>query len=107
MIVMILEKVPTALRGELTRWMIEPRTGVFVGHLSARVRDKLWEKCSNGSRAGGVVQIWSSNTEQHFSLRSAGDTSRLLVENEGLQLIKVPGEIPKAKRLRKPKSKEA
>ena len=106
MVVMILEKVPTALRGELTRWMIEPRTGVFVGHLSARVRDKLWEKCFLGSKAGGVVQIWSTNTEQHFSLRMTGDTSRLLVEVEGLQLIKIPGDFPKGKRLTSGRNKQ-
>jgi CRISPR-associated protein Cas2 len=101
MVVMILEKVPASLRGELTRWMIEPRTGVFIGHLSARVRDLLWEKCCNGSQTGGVVQAWSTNTEQHFALRMAGDTSRLVVDVEGLQLIMVPGESEKAARIRK------
>ncbi len=101
MVVMILEKVPTSLRGELTRWMIEPKTGVFVGHITARVRDKLWEKCVNNSREGGVVQIYSMNNEQHFSIRLAGDTSRLLVEEEGMQLIKIPGEFKKAKRIEK------
>lgn len=90
MMVIILEKVPPSLRGELTRWMIEPQTGVFVGHLSARVRDKLWEKCNQKSQTGGVVQIWSTNNEQHFALRMGGDTSRVLEEVEGLQLIKIP-----------------
>jgi len=101
MVVMILENVPVSLRGELTRWMIEPRSGVFVGRLSARVRDKLWEKCCAGSRTGGGIQLWSTNTEQHFALRMMGDTSRLPMEVEGLELIKVPGEIPKAKRLKR------
>ena len=31
MVVMVLEKVPVSLRGELTRWLIEPHPGVFVG----------------------------------------------------------------------------
>lgn len=106
MVVIVVEKVPASLRGELTRWMIEPQAGVYVGHLSARVRDKLWEKCTGASRAGGVIQIWSTNTEQHFALRMAGDTSRLIEEVEGLQLIKIPGESPKAKRLRKGLEKE-
>ena len=30
MIVMILETVPARVRGELTRWLLEPRTGVFL-----------------------------------------------------------------------------
>ncbi|MGC9346737.1 MAG: type I-E CRISPR-associated endoribonuclease Cas2e [Anaerolineae bacterium] len=90
MIVMILEKVPASVRGELTRWLIEPKTGVFVGHVSARVRDKLWEKCCKSKRLGGVTQIWSTNTEQRFAMRMAGDTTREIVELEGLQLIRIP-----------------
>jgi CRISPR-associated protein Cas2 len=44
MVVMILERVPVGLRGELTWWMLEPKAGVFVGRLSGMVRDLLWEK---------------------------------------------------------------
>jgi CRISPR-associated protein Cas2 len=90
MIVMILEKVPLRLRGELTRWLIEPSTGVFVGHVNAMVRQRLWEKCCKARGAGGIVQLWSTNTEQRFAMRKWGDTSRNIVEVEGLQLIQVP-----------------
>jgi CRISPR-associated protein Cas2 len=90
MVVMILEKVPTSLRGELTRWLIEPHTGIFVGHVNAMVRDRLWDKCCQAKRAGGVVQIWSTNTEQRFRMRAAGDTKRDVVDYDGLQLIRVP-----------------
>jgi CRISPR-associated protein Cas2 len=90
MIVMILEKVPLRLRGELTRWLIEPRSGIFVGHVNAMVRERLWEKCCKARGAGGVVQLWSTNTEQHFKMRMAGDTTRQTVELEGLQLVQVP-----------------
>ena len=90
MIVMILEKVPVGLRGELSRWLLEPKTGVFIGHVSARVRDKLWEKCTKAKRVGGVTQIWSTNNEQRFRMRQVGDTSREIVEMEGLQLVRIP-----------------
>ncbi len=101
MVIMILENTTASLRGELTRWLIEPRTGVFVGHLSARVRDALWNKCQGNSRVGGVIQIWSGNTEQKFQIRSDGDTSRILVDEEGIQLVKIPGIFEKSKRLGK------
>ncbi len=90
MLVMILEKVPARVRGELTHWLLEPKTGVFVGCVSARVRDKLWEKCIQAKGMGGVTQIWSTNTEQRFEMRTAGDTTREIVNFEGLQLIRVP-----------------
>jgi CRISPR-associated protein Cas2 len=90
MMVIILKKAPARLRGELTRWLIEPRPGFFVGHVSALVRDKLWEKCCEKEIVGGVLQIWSTNNEQHFAMRAFGKTERSIVELEGLQLIRVP-----------------
>lgn len=87
---MILEKVPTSLRGELTRWLIEPHAGVFVGQVSALVRDKLWEKCCAKLKEGGAVQIWATNNEQRFAVRTFGTTKREVVDFEGLQLIRLP-----------------
>jgi CRISPR-associated protein Cas2 len=92
MIVMVLESVPSSLRGELTRWLIEPHTGVFVGHVNAMVRDRLWKKCREAKRAGGVIQAWSTNTEQRFEIRMAGTTKRDVVDFDGLQLIRVPSD---------------
>jgi len=90
MVVMVLENVPVSLRGELTRWLIEPHAGVFVGHVNAMVRDRLWDKCCKAKRAGGVVQIWSTNTEQRFKMRAHGNAQREIVEFDGLQLIRLP-----------------
>jgi CRISPR-associated protein Cas2 len=89
-IVMILESVPASLRGELSRWLIEPYPNVFVGNVSAIVRDRLWDKCCKSKRLGGVVQAWSTNTEQRFQMRMAGDTRRAVVDMEGLQLVRIP-----------------
>ncbi len=90
MVVIILEKVSTSLRGELTRWLIEPHPGVFVGHVSGMVRDRLWDKCCERLRDGGVVQMWSTNNEQRFAIRAAGDTRREVIDCEGLNLIRRP-----------------
>ena len=103
MLVMVLENVPPSLRGELTRWLIEPHPGVFVGHVSAMVRDRLWEKCIQKRGDGGLIQVWSTNTEQHFEIRSWGETDRELVNLEGLWLIRRPAK----KTLRKAKRDEA
>ncbi len=101
MMIFVLEKVPVSLRGELTRWLIEPHPGVFIGHVSALVRDKLWEKCCKSKRAGGVVQAWSTNTEQHFQIRMSGNTDRTLIDLEGLQLIRIPNSVDKPAELQK------
>ncbi|MCC7000500.1 MAG: type I-E CRISPR-associated endoribonuclease Cas2, partial [Deltaproteobacteria bacterium] len=39
MLVMILEAVPVSLRGELTRWLTPVTSTVFVGSVSAEVRE--------------------------------------------------------------------
>lgn len=90
MVVMILENVTAAMRGELTRWLLEPHSGVFVGQVNALVRERLWEKCCKriGTNSG-VIQIWTTNTEQHFAMRLHGSTQRSIVELEGLQLVRV------------------
>jgi CRISPR-associated protein Cas2 len=92
MVVMILDKVPVSLRGELTRWLIEPRSCVFVGHVNAMVRDLLWQKCCQRKGAGSVIQIWSTNNEQRFRMRAHGDTRREIVELDGLQLVRLPAD---------------
>lgn len=90
MVVMILERVPTGLRGELTRWFLEPKAGVFVGQVSGMVRDRMWEKACSRARDGGCVMMYSSNTEQGFQIRSHGKTARTIEDFEGLFLVRVP-----------------
>ena len=90
MVVMLLEKVPTSLRGELNRWLIEPSTGVFVGHVSAMVRDKLWDKCCDKLKEGGLIQMWSTNNEQRFEIRTFGQTRRQIVDFDGVKLVRLP-----------------
>jgi CRISPR-associated protein Cas2 len=90
MTVIILERVPVGLRGELTRWMLELHTGVFVGRVSALVRDTLWEHVCKHVREGAAFLIYQMNTEQGFAVRSFGETRRHLVNIEGLTLVKIP-----------------
>jgi CRISPR-associated protein Cas2 len=86
----VLERVPTSLRGELTRWLLEPKTGVFVGKVSAMVRDRLWDRVCRGMKGGAGILIHSSDTEQGFAMRFCGDASRHVVDFEGLALVRIP-----------------
>lgn len=90
MVVLVVEKVSAGLRGEITRWMLEPRTGVFVGSVNAMVREKLWEKVRDSVGSGGALMVFSSNTEQGFIMRSFGATSREIVTLEGMALPLIP-----------------
>ena len=98
MVILICEKVPVSLRGELSRWMIEPKTGVFVGRMSALVRDKLWQRVESKLQGGAAILAYPSNSEQGFVIKSCGDTTRELVDYDGLMLVKIP--TPASKILR-------
>lgn len=60
MIVLSLTDCPPALRGELTRWLLEIHTGVYVGHVSARVRDRIWERVQEYAKSGRATMVFST-----------------------------------------------
>ncbi len=87
MVVLVLERVPKSLRGELARWMVEVDTGVFVGKLSGTVRELLWVKCLQKVNGGRCCLVYRTNNEQGFSIRMAGYEDRLVRDFDGLQLV--------------------
>ena len=95
---MILKKVPASLRGELSRWLIEPETGVFLGNPSARVRDELWQVATKKCKNGSVVQVWTSRSPQGYKYRTYGEPKKRLQDYEGIALVQRP---PKKRRRKK------
>ena len=87
MLVMILEKVPKSLRGALSRWLIEPATGVFVGNPSQRVREELWKTARRKVGDGHVLQLWSTRGPQGFVYRQHGESKRRLEDFDGIALV--------------------
>jgi CRISPR-associated protein Cas2 len=87
MVVILPDRVPESLRGELSLWMLEPKAGVFVGSVSGTVREKLWQRACNSMRGGAGILIHSANNEQGFEIRTWGDPSRSVVDLDGLKLI--------------------
>jgi CRISPR-associated protein Cas2 len=98
MIVFVVEGATPGLRGQLTRWMLEVRAGVFVGALTPRVRDKLWDLIRARSPKGGALLLHHASNEQGFVAHTHGDTSRTILDIEGLQLVRRPLEAPRAVR---------
>lgn len=93
MVVLIIESAPPGLRGELSKWMLQPKKGVFVGNVSAAVRDLLYEKACREVEEGGVTLIYNTNNEQGYAIRTFGDTTRQVEEWEGLFLVRRPNEV--------------
>lgn len=89
MIVLIVENVKPALRGELSRWLFEIKSGIFAGRVSALVRDELWQLIEQKLGKGSAIMIYPQRNEQGFSARMLGNPSRTLTDIEGILLVKV------------------
>ena len=87
MLVIVVENVPHRLRGRLAVWLIEIRAGVYVGDLSARVREMIWAQIEEGIEDGNAIMTWSTNTESGFDFLTLGKNRRLPVEFDGLKLV--------------------
>ncbi|NOQ77520.1 MAG: type I-E CRISPR-associated endoribonuclease Cas2 [Methylococcaceae bacterium] len=87
MLVIVTENVPPRLRGRLAVWLIEIRAGVYVGDLSRKVREMIWQQVEVGIEEGNVIMAWSTNTEAGFDFLTLGENRRLPIELDGLKLV--------------------
>ncbi len=93
MVLIVLEKVPSGLKGELSRWLMEIKSGVFLGKISAMVREELWSICTRKMGKGGFYFVHNWNNEQGFLIRTAGNVSREIVDFDGLLLVRKPAKV--------------
>ena len=87
MLVIVVENVPDRLRGRLAVWLLEIRAGVYVGKLSRRVREMIWETVQQGLGEGNAIMAWTTNTETGYDFLTAGKNRRIPVEFDGTKLV--------------------
>lgn len=88
MLVVVTEAVPPRLRGRLAVWLLEIRAGVYVGDMSRRIREMIWQQVEELAEDGNVVMAWATNTESGFDFVTYGENRRMPVEFDGLRLVK-------------------
>ncbi len=93
MIVVTLSTCPPALRGDLTQWLFEIDTGVYVGHVSSRVREQLWTRICDHVKDGRATMVYSTNTEQRLAYR-VHHTTWIPTDFDGLTLMLRPTAKP-------------
>ncbi|PJJ65188.1 type I-E CRISPR-associated endoribonuclease Cas2e [Compostimonas suwonensis] len=91
MVVLVLTACPSGLRGHLTRWLLEISSGVFVGHVSARVRDLMWERVVELAKDGRAIMIYSARNEQKLAFKVHRHDWKP-VDFDGIQLMLRPSE---------------
>ena len=87
MMVIVLENAPARLRGRMAVWLLEVRTGVYVGNYSVKVREMIWENVLAGIEDGNAVLAWTSPTESGFDFMTTGKNRRIPLEHEGVKLV--------------------
>lgn len=87
--VLVLSAVPEGLRGHVTRWLLEISPGVFVGRLSKRVRERLWDSVTANLKSGRAILVSSAQNEQGMQFLTHGDPWRP-TDFEGLTLMVRP-----------------
>ena len=87
MTVIVLSRVPQGLRGDLAKWLLEVRPGVYVGRLTASVRVRLWNRIIKYVKHGDATLVYMASNEQGYQILTLGDPSYRVRDFEGLQLI--------------------
>lgn len=91
MVVLVLTACPSGLRGHLTRWLLEVSPGVFVGNVTARVRDLMWERVIELAKDGRAIMIHSAKGEQRLAFK-VHRHDWMPVDLDGVQLMLRPAE---------------
>lgn len=97
MTVVVLTIVPPGLRGHLTRWMLEISTGVYVGFVTARVRELLWLRIVELSGDGRAIMVYAARNEQRLAFKVHRHHWEP-VDYDGVQLMRRPAEGSEEKR---------
>jgi CRISPR-associated protein Cas2 len=87
--VIVLTAVKPGLRGHLTRWLLEIAPGVFIGHVSARVRELIWQRVVEYSDQGRALMVYPARNEQRLSYKLHGH-DWTPVDFDGVSLMKRP-----------------
>ncbi len=86
-ITVVTENVPLRLRGRMAIWLLEVRAGVYIGDVSKRTREMIWQQLSEGYEDGSVVMAWASSHESGYEFQTLGESRRIPVEFDGLRLV--------------------
>ncbi|MGI6006502.1 MAG: type I-E CRISPR-associated endoribonuclease Cas2e [Ruminococcus sp.] len=89
MVVVVLNDCPPKLRGDLSKWLFEINTGVYVGNISARVRELLWKRICENVKHGQATMVYPAQGEQKLEF-CVHNTNWKVVDFDGIKLMQRP-----------------
>lgn len=89
--VITIKNVPQSLRGDLTKWMQEIATGVYVGNFNVKVRENLWNRVKDSVKCGEATISFSYRNEIGYNFDTI-NARREVKDFDGIPLIFLPNE---------------
>ena len=84
--IITLSKVKNSLRGDLTKWMQEIDTGVYVGNFNSKVRENLWQRIINDIGDGSATMSYSYRNELGYDFKTY-NTDRKVIYKDSIPLV--------------------
>ncbi len=84
--IITVKNVPASLRGDLSKWMQEIATGVFVGNFNVRIRELLWQRVQEAAGTGEATLTYPSRNEICYAFLTSGGI-REVIDCDGIPLV--------------------
>lgn len=98
--VITLKNSPPSLRGDLTKWMQEISTGVYVGNFNTKIREKLWDRVIESVGSGEATMTYAYRNELGYKFETH-NSSKVEIDFEGIPLVFTPASPKKDSRKNK------
>lgn len=89
--VVTLKNSPPSLRGDLTKWMQEISTGVYVGNFNTKVREELWKRIVESVGTGEATISFSYRNEIGYNFETH-NSNRISIDYDGIPLVINPAD---------------
>lgn len=89
--VITLKKVPPYMRGDLTKWMQEIDTGVYIGNFNTKIREELWKRVKENVGEGEATISYTYRNEIGYKFETL-NTQREEIDFEGIPLVLIKKE---------------
>lgn len=104
--IITISKVKNSLRGDLTKWMQEIDTGVYVGNFNSKVRENLWQRIIDNIGDGSATMTYAYRNEIGYTFKTH-NTDRNLLDVDGIPLVLVRSDNKKEVKIKNGFSKQA
>lgn len=84
--VITIKKSPPSLRGDLTKWMQEISTGVYVGNFNTKIREKLWERVIESVGSGEATMTYACRNEIGYRFETH-NSNKIPIDFDGIPLV--------------------